>query len=335
MHWAWFAQIDGARRLQGALLDAAGLRPPESAYCVIHSEPGLKVRRYGDGDAAGPLVLILPAPIKRPYIWDLAPEVSAVRRCLAAGPVVLADWQRAPPQFGLAHYAERLVLNTLDAAGGAPAVLVGHSLGGLLAAIFSALHPDRVRGVVLLATPLNFGPEAHAFMRLAPDLGDARLPDALPGSFLGMASFNAAPVTFGWERWADAALSCADPEKLRRHMQVERWALDEFPLPRHLVSDLVSLIRCNRFARGQLEIGARTAGPASVTAPLLCVMDPLCFLVPPATVLPFLESAASSDKSVLRYERDAGVSLQHVGPLVSPRAHATLWPGIIQWMQAH
>jgi polyhydroxyalkanoate synthase len=30
-------------------------------------------------------VLIVAAPIKRPYIWDLTPAVSAIRYCLGAG----------------------------------------------------------------------------------------------------------------------------------------------------------------------------------------------------------------------------------------------------------
>jgi polyhydroxyalkanoate synthase len=148
-----------------------------------------------------------------------------------------------------------------------------------------------------------------------------------------MASFNAAPGPFGWERWADGALSFADPEKLRGYLQVERWALDEFPLPRALVADLVGpIIRENRFARGELQIGARRADPRAISAPLLCVIDPQCEIVSPQTVLPVLEGL---DKTLLEYERDTGVALQHVGPLVSQRAHASLWPRITQWMKAH
>src|SRR5918996_3742938 len=161
VNWAWFEQLDRVRRMQGAMLDATGLRPLETPYAVVHSEPAVCLRRYSGANAAGPVVLIVPAPIKRPYIWDLAPEVSVVRRCLAAGArVFLVDWQPAPPQFGLHHYAERLLLDCLGAAGGERAILLGHSLGGLFAAIFSALHAARVRGLALLASPLNFGPGA-------------------------------------------------------------------------------------------------------------------------------------------------------------------------------
>jgi polyhydroxyalkanoate synthase len=337
LNWESFEQLDRARRAHGALADAAGLAPRETPYRVVHSQAGLTLRRYGDAAARGPALLIVPAPIKRSYIWDLAPEVSAVRRCLAAGARVwLADWQSAPPQLGLADYAERLLHDCLDSAGGEPALLVGHSLGGLFAAIFAALHPRRVRGLALLAAPLDFGARAGVLHRMAALLDTERLPDEVPGSFVGMASFHAAPAIFGWERWADGALSLTDPLALRLHLQVERWTLDELALPRRLVADLaVRIVRENQFATGRLEIGARRAGPGELAAPLLCVVDRHCAMVPPATVLPVFDAAASADKTVLYYERDIGVSLQHVGPLVSRRAHETLWPRISQWIQAH
>jgi polyhydroxyalkanoate synthase len=321
------------RRAQGTVLDAAGIGPVETIYRVAHRRPGISLRRYEGAAERGPLLLIVPAPIKRPYIWDLAPEVSAVRRCLAAGTrVFLADWQPAPPEYGLEQYAERLILGCLDE----PAILLGHSLGGLFAAIFAALHPERVRGLVLLASPLHFGAHAPAFERMAAGLEGEDLPESLPGSFLSTASLNAAPGPFGWERWIDALLSLRNVEEVHRHAQVERWTLDEFALPRRLVAELVVLlVREDRFARGTLEIGARSAAPSRLSAPLLCVLDPLCRLVPPEAVLPLLEAAASRDKTVLHYERDVGVSLQHVGPLVSRRAHETLWPRIVRWIEAH
>ena len=333
MNWALFEQLDRARRLQGAWLDAAGIGPMETPYHVVRRRPGVTLRRYSGAGASGPLVLIVPAPIKRPYIWDLAPEVSAVRRCLAAGArVFMVDWQPAPAEYGLDQYAERLILGCLDE----PAILLGHSLGGLFSAIFAALHPERVRGLVLLASPLHFGAHAPAFKRMAAGLEGEDLPESLPGSFLSTASLNAAPGPFGWERWIDALLSLRDAEEVRRHAQVERWTLDEFALPRRLVAELiVLLVREDRFARGTLEIGGRSAAPSRLSAPLLCVLDPLCRLVPPEAVLPLLEAAGSRDKTVLHYERDVGVSLQHVGPLVSRRAHETLWPRIVRWMEAH
>jgi polyhydroxyalkanoate synthase len=334
MDWLLFAQLDRLRRAQGSVLDAAGLSPTETPYREIHRAAGVTLRRYGSGEEAGPLVLIVPAPIKRPYIWDLAPQVSAVRRCLAAGArVLLADWQPAPRTFGLADYAERLLLGCLEAAKAGRAVLLAHSLGGLFAATFATLHPERVQGLALLATPLRFGAAAPVLSAMVANLEADDLPDALPGAFLSAASLQAAPGVFGSERLLDALLSAADPARLHTHLLVERWTLDEFALPRHLVLDLATqIVREDRFVRGTLVIGGRSAAPSQLTAPLLCVVDPRCGLVPPAAVLPFVEAAASRDKTVLEYAGDIGVCLRHVGPLVGRNAHALLWPQLVDWI---
>jgi hypothetical protein len=54
----------------------------------------------------------------------------------------------------------------------------------------------------------------------------------------------------------DAALSIADHHALDLHARVERWALDEVPLPGKLVHQIVEwLYRENRFCRGALKVG--------------------------------------------------------------------------------
>jgi polyhydroxyalkanoate synthase subunit PhaC len=331
---SFFEEFDRWRRMQGMVLDAMALRPPETPYHVVHSAAGVALRRYGSDSQAGPLVLIVPAPIKRPYIWDLAPEVSAVRFCIDHGArVYLADWRPAPAHYGLAEYAGRLILDCLDAAGAGRAVLLGHSLGGLFAALFAALHPERVQGLGLLAAPLRFAEATPVFGAMVARLQADALPDALPGSFLSAASANAAPRVFGSERLLDALLSAGDPVGLRTHFLVERWTLDEFALPRQLVVELATrIVREDLFMRGLLEIGGRIAAPSRVTAPLLCVIDPRCTLVPPEAVMPFVDAVASREKIVLHYEGDVGVALQHVGPLVGRRAHLHLWPRIVEWI---
>jgi polyhydroxyalkanoate synthase len=333
--WTFFAALDGVRRAQGELFDALGLGPVETPYETIFAEPGVGLRRYGSGNEPGARLLLVPAPIKRPYIWDLAPHISVAQRCVnARARVFLVDWQPAPADFGLAEYADRLLTDCLDATGEGDAILVAHSLGGLFAAAFAALHPERVRALVLLASPLRFAGGAGIFAPVVGGLDLDSLPESVPGSFLSVASLQVSPVTFGFERGADFAASLLRPDALQSHLRVERWTMDEFPLPRRLFAELAQLAREDRFVRGRLAVGGRLAAPGNIKAPLLCVVDPRCRVVPPESVLPFMDVAGSADKSVLHYGGDVGVSLQHVGMLVGESAHARLWPEILAWIDA-
>src|SRR2546426_4978299 len=76
---AHFAMMDRLHHAQGDALDVLGLGPRECAFQVISSGPNWRLRAYGGPDAA-PLLLMVPAPIKRPYIWDLTPSVSEIGR---------------------------------------------------------------------------------------------------------------------------------------------------------------------------------------------------------------------------------------------------------------
>lgn len=53
----------------------------------------------------------------------------------------------------------------LDAQGAAPAVVLGHSIGGMLALEFAATFPERVRALILSATTPAFGSRDGAFQR--------------------------------------------------------------------------------------------------------------------------------------------------------------------------
>lgn len=343
-----FALLDRSRRWIGRALDTLGLGPSETPYRVVCKEQGVALRRYDNENADGPVLLIVPAPIKRPYIWDLTPEVSVVRHCLRHGVrVYLIQWEQpgqSERDFGLAEYGDRLISHCVETVcketEEAQLFLAGHSLGGTLAAIFSALHPDRIRGLVLLGAPLHFGRNVgaiDAFVATAPKAQAVteRLGN-VPGSFISMVAFLAAPATFGWSRWMDLMASMRERDAMKTHLRVAGWTFEEMPLPQRLFEEVVDLLyREDRFTRGTLLVGHRIAASETINAPLLSVIDPRCRLVPPQAVLPFLRSTRSQNVKVLWYVGDTGVALQHVGMLVGREAHTQLWPKIIRWMQSY
>jgi polyhydroxyalkanoate synthase len=335
-------QLDHARRRTGRLLDGVGVGPQETPSEVVAEAPGVRLRHF-PGATGAPPVLLVPAPIKRWYIWDLEPAVSVVRRCLAYPlDVHLVEWTEGG-DAGLDTYAGRMLRTCIDAlaerTGHHPVPLIGHSLGGTLAAVFAARHPDAVGRIVLLESPLHFGRDAGAFAPLvamsppASQLANGERP--VPGSFLNLASTLADPVAFQVARYADLVLSVGDPALLATHLRVARWTLDEFPLPGHLFNDVVErLYRRDEFMTGTLSLTGGRVGPADLTAPLLTVLNPYSRVIPPESIVPFHQAAGGSRKQLIRYRGDRGVALQHVGMLVGRNAHQFLWPVILDWLAA-
>jgi polyhydroxyalkanoate synthase subunit PhaC len=338
------AVLDQARRRRGAWLDYLGFGPIQTPSRVLRTWPSARLCSY-DQETIGPVLLIVPAPIKPAYIWDLAPDISVVGRCRAAGlRVRMLEWTEPDvfARLGLEDYIQTIIAAALDtlavASGAHRAVLAGHSLGGTLAAITAALYPERVAGLVLIETPLRFGPHAGALAQLVahvPHVAMVALGQVcVPGSLLSLAAATAAPEAFVTGPWLDWIASAANVATLTNHLRVERWALDELSMPGPLLAEIVErLYREDQFFAGTLSLHDRQARPERLSGiPLLTVIEPRSPVVPPGSALDVLQNLRMRDLRILTYGGDKGVALQHVGALVGPSAHRSLWPEIVAWI---
>jgi poly[(R)-3-hydroxyalkanoate] polymerase subunit PhaC len=339
-----FAVLDLLRCAQGHALGALGFDPAELPFQTLASEPHWRLRDYGavSGETS---LLIVAAPIKRPYIWDLAPAVSAIRYCRDHGlRVYLIEWIPPAPTGGHVGLDEctqaisECVGRVAREPNGTKPFLIGHSLGGTLAAVFSAFEPHSVRGLVLLGAPLCFEPAKSRFRDALVSLIPSNLAETavVPGSLLSHASALASPHTFVWSRLADATASMSDHRALEVHTRVERWALDEAPLPGRLFRQILErLYRENQFCRGVLTVLGRRIGPSCLDLPTLAVVNTADEVAPLASIEPLLEALPTRDVSVIKYAGETGVALQHLGVLVGREAYASVWPNILAWFAAH
>ncbi|HLZ02927.1 MAG TPA: alpha/beta fold hydrolase [Bradyrhizobium sp.] len=337
-----FSLIDALRCMQGDALAALGYGAIESPHRIIESGSFWRLRAYGSSDEGRP-VLIVPAPIKRAYVWDLTPRVSVIRECLRSGlRVFMLEWLPASDatcNIGIADHVEAIAhaLETVESRSHhEKPVLMGHSLGGTLAAIAAATVPDFVAGLVLLASPICFRANGSSFRDALVALVPAPVSDSkpYPGSMLSQVSAMASPETFIWSRLADAALSAADDSAMDIHARIERWALDEVALPGRLVSEIVDrLYRENRFCRGILQVGERIIGAANLASPTLAVVNTADRVAPLDSLSPIAEALGSDQFRIIEHPGENGVCLQHLGVLVGRQAHAEVWPKIIEWIR--
>lgn len=338
----WLA--DQLRRWQAHALGQLGIAPKECDYRVLVSSEHWRVREYiGLGD--GPPLLIVAAPIKQPYIWDLAPDVSPIRYCLAQHfRVYLLEWLPPRPgreSGGLSDYAGRWIGEAAAAvsraANGAKPFLLGHSLGGTLAALFAASGTEAIGGLALISAPLSFEPGCSTFrdaivaMASRCDLSA----NIIPGSLLSQFSALASPDTFVWSRLIDAGLSLSDLRASAVHALVERWTLDEVPLPGRLFREILEwLYRDNSFCVGTLRINGKSVRPSSLRLPALAVVNIADRLAPPASVAPVAAAMPHAGWQLIEYPGEIGVGMQHVALLVGRQAHRRVWPEIVAWLRA-
>lgn len=339
-----FGLFDILRRAYVDIIGAIGFDPDECPYATIISGLFWRLRDYGPSSVHRSL-LVIAAPIKRPYIWDLTPRSSVIRYCLGNNlHVYLLEWlpaQRATSMNGFIEYVTAIgkcVAEVSRINPGSKPILIGHSLGGTLAVIFGAVTLQSVRGLVLLGAPLCFAAKTSRFRDALVSLlpTDMAETEPYPGSLVSHVSALASPDTFIWARLQDSALSLTSGYAMEVHAHVTRWSFDEVPLPGKLVHQLVDLLyRQNRLFRGTLKIGASRIGPFSLSVPTLAVVNTADDIAPLQSVKPFIDECSAPDTRIIEYPGENGVCLQHLAILLGRKARARVWPEIISWIEMH
>jgi 3-oxoadipate enol-lactonase len=108
----------------------------------------LAIRAEGRGD---PLVLVHGAGTSSAIWRRTMPRLADRRRVVAPDVPGYGGSPAAGPGFALEQVADNLAAGLRDAGVPAPYDLVGHSMGGAIAILLAAHHPDDVRRLVLVA----------------------------------------------------------------------------------------------------------------------------------------------------------------------------------------
>jgi len=197
---------------------------------------GLELAVFETGAPDGPPVLLLHGlGLWTSVTWDrLVARLDPRRRYVALDLPGFGASEKPDARYDTAFF--RHVLEAaVPALGAGQVALVGHSLGGLLAADFAGAHPDRVRRLVLLA-PAGFAhPRRHLALAVAARLARplfmrpprrALIAATLRGSVHDPASLDAGIVE-------QAQALGADPALRRAFARVYAAGLPAFASPAH------------------------------------------------------------------------------------------------------
>jgi polyhydroxyalkanoate synthase len=291
-------------------------------------------------DAGLPPVVICYALVNRPTMLDLQPDRSLIRGLLARGlDVWLVDW--GYPDAGdsgltLDDYVNRLLGACIDRvreARGVPAVnLLGVCQGGTLSICHAALHPERVRNLVAMVTPVDFATPDNLLAKWARRLDVDALLEArgnVPGELLNAAFIALMPLRLTAQKYAGLADIAEDRAALENFLRMERWIQDSPDQAGAAFREFVhGFFRDNRLVRGGLEIGGRAVEPRRIACPVLNVYASRDHLVPPSASKPLAGLVGSDDCTT--FEFDGG----HIGIYVSRSAQELLPRTIAEWLSA-
>jgi len=341
---------DGAIRylegLRNGLTEPFPLRedpPPATPYEVIYEEGKVQLRYYRAAGASPAVpLLVVYALIKRPYILDLLPGKSVVQSLLNQGfDVYLTDWippTRADSWRGFDAYVNGDLANAVRAvqihAGVEQVSLLGYCFGGLLATMYTALHPETVENLLSLTLPLDMSvgkiPLFGLLDNLRPETFDliAATYGNCPAWFM-KASFTAmAPVHHALDKYVGLHRNQDKEGYAEMFVLFERWRNSDVPLAGRIFREMTrDIFQQNLLKQNRLRVGGETVDLRRITCPVLNVVGEYDDVVHPQSSLPLLECVGSADKVNLLFPTG------HVGAVVSTAAHKKLWPQVGQWLR--
>jgi polyhydroxyalkanoate synthase len=301
----------------------------------------LRYRRETPALYAEP-VLFCYALINRHYILDLQPGKSVVERYLEQGfDVYMVDW--GVPSDDDCHlklddyifvFLAQVVDFVLRAHKRQTLHLLGYCMGGTMSSIFTAVHPERIKSLTLIAAPLDFSGR-ESLLNLWTDAKyfdvDAFV-DAqgnCPAAFLQACFLLMKPVQNLYEKHAAVIDQLDNAQFVSSYLAMEYWVNDNIPVAGETFREFVKkLYQQNELVRGQLHIGGYRIDLARIECPLLVMTARNDHLVAPSStegLLPHVRSADTTKMSI-----DAG----HVGLVVGGKAHKSFWPQATRWLAA-
>ncbi len=257
---AWWLAVPLALALIG-LLDTPSPAPPHRAEWLQAGDT--RVRSVRDGE--GPLTLLLLHGFGESLTtWRaLFDPLATSYRVLAIDLPGFGGSEKPEAAYTLDAMTGRLA-SLIDRETEGPLVVVGHSMGGLLAASLALTRPDRVQALVLIA-PAGYRVGMWGLADTFPGAKARRI-----GRYLGLRSFITPIHDAGWlnepdslalydlttdpayRRVAAAVLEEFDFEGLReRFAQVQQptlliWGTVDPVIPLDVSDSLISLLPCSR-----------------------------------------------------------------------------------------
>jgi polyhydroxyalkanoate synthase len=282
-------------------------------------------------------LLVCFALVNRPYILDLQPDTSLIRRLVEAGfTVYLVDW--GDPDDGdrlrdLNDYVEQglggCVRHILEAHGVEALDLLGVCQGGVLSLCYTALHPKHVANLVTLTTAVDFQTPEDLLSKWVRELDTGLLERAgnVPGELLNALFLSLMPFRLTQQKYVRLLTGRADQRAVEDFVRMERWIFDSPPQAAVALTQFVRwFYQENRLIRGTLELGGRAVDLRSVRSPLLNLYARADHIVPPAACEPIGRYVGSRDYTA------CAIDTGHIGMYVSRKAREEIPQRIISWL---
>jgi polyhydroxyalkanoate synthase len=294
-------------------------------------------------------VLVVYGLVGRYTMADLQEDRSMVRNLLSQGvDLYVVDWgnpTRSDRWLTLEDYIEgylgECVEHICREQGVDSVSLLGICEGGVFTTCYAALHPERVKSMVLTITPIDFhagsesAPLHHGLIGLwarSMSREDVdRLIEAngnLPGELMSFVFSMMTPVNALTKYNVGLFDVMDDEKKLLNFLRMEKWLADRPDHPGEAAKQwLKDLYQGNQLVKGEFKLGGEKVSLKKITMPVLNIFAEEDHIIPPKS------SQALKAKVGTRDYTELPLPGGHVGVFVSGKSQGILGKSIYGWLK--
>ncbi|TMW72794.1 alpha/beta fold hydrolase [Alteribacter natronophilus] len=274
-----------------------------------------------------PLFLVY-SLVNRPYILDLAPDMSMISCLTREGyDVYLLDFgicgyedKDISLEDYILTYIERGLRRTRIHSGSENVISAGYCLGGTMALIHAAVSPNPPQSLVLFAPPVDFSrlPGAESWTEAFKG-NPLRLKAAV--KTMGMIPAPVVSRTLA-SLFPSSADRKAKPVSEKQAL-VQRWLHDSVPFSGEALSQVIGdLVFHNRLVTNTFALAGRRVNLKKVRSPLLLVTGTKDTIVPIESSLPVMNLTRSRDPRNVTFQ----------GGHITLAVAGTLPPELTEWL---
>ena len=336
--------LDYSRKLgQGMenLLNADAIDTGVTPKDAVYAEDKLVLYRYqrpADVVQQPVPLLVVYALVNRPYMTDIQENRSTIKGLLATGQdVYLIDWgypDNADRSLTLDDYLNGYIDSCVDHIREAHRIdkinILGICQGGVFSLLYTSMHPDKVRNLVTMVTPVDFQTPGNLLSAWSQHIDVDLAVDTIgnvPGELLNWTFLSLKPFSLTGQKYINMVDLLDDPEKVKNFLRMEKWIFDSPDQAGETFRQFTKMFyQQNALIKGTAVVGDHAIDLKNITCPVLNIYAMQDHLVPPDASKAMNGMTASKDYTELAFPGG------HIGIYVSGKAQKEVTPAIGNWL---
>lgn len=332
------------RKLAAGMGYLRSMHEPEFANTpreLVYSEDKLKVWHFTGSSAAAAKtpILIVYALVNTVWMTDLQEDRSMVRNLLGQGEdVYLIDWgypDGADRWLTLDDYINGYLDRCVDAVRARHRLeainLLGICQGGTFSLCYTALHPDKVKNLITMVTPVDFHTPDNMLSSWCRDMDVDLFVDTMgniPAGLMNYVYLTLKPVRLNQQKYIGMVDILDKPVDLENFLRMERWIFDSPDQAGEAFREFIKdFYQANKLIKGTLAIGGKAVDLGMITQPVLNIFAEQDHLVPPDAARALGTHVGTTDYTQFAFKGG------HIGIYVSSRAQREVPPAIHRWLR--